>query len=377
MQDRTKPVDWADFELFLAVARGGSLAAAAAALRVDASTVHRRIAGLEEALRSRLFARSPRGYALTNAGQELLPYATAMDEQAAAARRKLAARDEALTGTVRLSAIDDLAAILSPIVASFRAKHPGVSVAVDMRHAFADLARQQADVAVRVSTRAPQGDVVAKHVAKLAHAFYASRAYLARHGRPGARRESSRPRDRARRRGPALDAGGADAGRLFQRRARGLSQPVVHRAARGGARRHGHRRARLLHGRSRTHPSCGSPSRCPTPTSTSRSSFTSTYGRTHACAPLASTPTPPSSPSAPSSRETRRSPQSAAPPAALCLQREAPGHGREEGGPRHHDPRRPRAVRSSCPITVSTCLTSWKDRYLYRSLESLAFHHLR
>ena len=179
-----KSADWADFELFLAVARGGSLAAAAAALRVDASTVHRRIASLEEALRSRLFARSPRGYALTNAGQELLPYATAMDEQAAAARRKLAARDEALTGTVRLSAIDDLASILSPIVASFRAKHPGVSVAVDMRHAFADLARQQADVAVRVSTRAPQGDLVAKHVAKLAHAFYASRAYLARHGRP-------------------------------------------------------------------------------------------------------------------------------------------------------------------------------------------------
>jgi DNA-binding transcriptional LysR family regulator len=177
-------VDWADLELFLAVARGGSLAAAAATLRVDASTVHRRVASLEEALRSRLFARSPRGYALTSAGHELLPYATAMDEQAAAARRRLAARDEALTGTVRISAIDDVAAILSPIVASFRAKHPGVSVAVDMRSAFADLARQQADVAVRVSTRAPEGDLVAKHVAKLAVAFYASRAYLARQGRP-------------------------------------------------------------------------------------------------------------------------------------------------------------------------------------------------
>jgi DNA-binding transcriptional LysR family regulator len=118
-----------------------------------------------------------------NAGHELLPYATSMDEQAAAARRRLAARDEALTGTVRISAIDDVASILSPIVVSFRAKHPGVSVAVDMRSAFADLARQQADVAVRVSTRAPEGDLVTKHVAKLAVAFYASRAYLAKHGR--------------------------------------------------------------------------------------------------------------------------------------------------------------------------------------------------
>jgi len=179
-----RPIDWADLELFLAVARGGSLAAAAGSLRVDASTVHRRITSLEEALGTRLFSRSPRGYALTNAGHELLPYATAMDEQAAAARRKLAARDEALVGIVRVSAIDDLAGILSPVVASFRAKHPGVSIAVDMRSAFADLARQQADVAIRISTRAPEGDLLAKHVAKLGLAFYGSRAYFARHGRP-------------------------------------------------------------------------------------------------------------------------------------------------------------------------------------------------
>ena len=66
-------VDWADLELFLAVARGGSLAAAAATLRVDSSTVHRRITSLEGALGTRLFARSPRGYALTNAGHDLLP----------------------------------------------------------------------------------------------------------------------------------------------------------------------------------------------------------------------------------------------------------------------------------------------------------------
>src|SRR5213592_3122653 len=116
-----KPVDWADLELFLAVARGGSLAAAASTLRVDASTVHRRIASLEEALRTRLFARSPRGYALTNTGHDLLPYAMAMDEQVAGARRRLAGRDEALTGTVRVSTIHDVATILSPIFASFRA----------------------------------------------------------------------------------------------------------------------------------------------------------------------------------------------------------------------------------------------------------------
>jgi DNA-binding transcriptional LysR family regulator len=180
-----RPLDWADLELFLAVARAGSLAAAGAALRVDASTVHRRIAKLEESLRTRLFSRSPRGYALTNAGEELLPYATSIDEQATAARRKLSARDEALTGLVRVSAADFLAAnLLSPIVASFRARQPGVTVAVDVRSSYADLARQQADVAIRIAMRKLEGDLVARHVAKVAGAFYGSRAYFAKHGRP-------------------------------------------------------------------------------------------------------------------------------------------------------------------------------------------------
>jgi DNA-binding transcriptional LysR family regulator len=177
-------MSWADLELFLSIARGGSLAAAASILGVDASTVHRRVTSLEEAVGTRLFSRSPRGYALTNAGQELLPYATAVDGQVAEARRKLAARDEALVGVVRVAATDDIAGILSPIVASFRLQHPGVTVAVEMRSGFADLARQQADVAIRISTRPPGGDLIAKHIAKLGVAFYGSRAYFAEHGRP-------------------------------------------------------------------------------------------------------------------------------------------------------------------------------------------------
>jgi DNA-binding transcriptional LysR family regulator len=177
--------DWADLELFLAVARGGSLAAAASVLRVDASTVHRRVTRMEAALRTRLFSRSPRGYALTSAGNELLPYATSIDEQAMAARRKLASRDEGLVGMVRVSAGDIfVGTVLSPIVASFRKKHPGVTVAFDVGGAFADLARQQADVAFRLATREPQGDLIAKRISKIGGAFYGSRAYFARHGRP-------------------------------------------------------------------------------------------------------------------------------------------------------------------------------------------------
>src|SRR5690349_21507820 len=88
--------EWSDLEIFLAVTRGGTLAAAAESLLVDASTVQRRVGKLEGALRTRLFDRSPRGYSLTAAGEDLLAHARQMEHEAIAAQRKLVARDDSL-----------------------------------------------------------------------------------------------------------------------------------------------------------------------------------------------------------------------------------------------------------------------------------------
>ena len=57
--------DWNDVQVFLAIARGGSLAAAARTLKVNHSTVFRRLNAFEEALGVRLFERLPSGYAPT------------------------------------------------------------------------------------------------------------------------------------------------------------------------------------------------------------------------------------------------------------------------------------------------------------------------
>jgi DNA-binding transcriptional LysR family regulator len=185
-----RPFDWSDLEIFLAAARGGSLAAAAGTLRVDASTVQRRIGKLESAMRTRLFERSQRGYSLTSAGEDLLAHALAMDEHVAAARRKVVARDAMLAGTVRVATVDDLAiTILPPILKTFRDAHPHVTTAVDVRASLADLARQQADVALRFGAKPPEGDVIAKHVSRIGVALYASRSYVEEHGRPRKRDE--------------------------------------------------------------------------------------------------------------------------------------------------------------------------------------------
>ena len=64
-------LNWDDYRIFIDVARSGSLSAASISLKIDAATVGRRITRLENALNSKLFNKLPRGYQLTQAGNDL------------------------------------------------------------------------------------------------------------------------------------------------------------------------------------------------------------------------------------------------------------------------------------------------------------------
>lgn len=177
-----KGLDWSDLEVFLATAREGSLSGAARRLRVNASTVQRRMSRLEEALETRVFERSPRGYALTPVGEELLRHALGMETHAIAASRGVVGRDQSLEGVVT---VDDVAfVVLPPILRAFREAHPKVEVHVYVASGFADLTRRQADVAIRFGARPSDADLVARRVAPGHVALYASEAYVAAHGRP-------------------------------------------------------------------------------------------------------------------------------------------------------------------------------------------------
>ena len=78
--DETK-FDWDDLRLFLAVGREGGLAAAAALTGKSAPTLGRRMLQLERRLGRDLFRRLPRGYALTDDGQDLLTRAAALESR--------------------------------------------------------------------------------------------------------------------------------------------------------------------------------------------------------------------------------------------------------------------------------------------------------
>src|SRR5438128_2230157 len=85
--------DWNDLRYFLAVARHGSTLAAAKALRLSQSTVHRRLAELEKRMQRRVVIRHATGYRLTEFGKALQPLAEQVEEAVARLDRHLTATD--------------------------------------------------------------------------------------------------------------------------------------------------------------------------------------------------------------------------------------------------------------------------------------------
>ena len=176
--------DWGDLRHFLAVARDGSLAAAARSLGVDATTVGRRLVALEESLGARLFDRTPGGLVLTAAGRSIRSAVEEMEAGALAVERRAGGEDARLEGVVRITLTEAFAVdVVLPGFGPFRERHPGIEVRFLTDYGSLDLARREADIAIRL-TRPQDDTLVARKVGEIAIAPYASEAYLERHGPP-------------------------------------------------------------------------------------------------------------------------------------------------------------------------------------------------
>ena len=170
-----RPIDWTDLQFVLALARSGSLAAAARSLGVSHTTVLRRVAALEQSQGLRLFERLRTGYALTAGGEEVLAAAQAVAEAVTDLERRLAGRDLRLEGLLRVATIDSLAVSLLPtILADFHAKHPAVSIDLAMSASMANLTRRDADVAIRISNDPPD-NLVGRRICPVGLAVYRAR----------------------------------------------------------------------------------------------------------------------------------------------------------------------------------------------------------
>ena len=144
-------MDWDDLRIFLAVARSESLSGAGKRLKIDAATVGRRIARLEEAMGARLFAKSPQGYALTEEGTRLLPHAERAETALEGAREALTG-PEGLSGQIRIGAPDGCANYLLPqVLAAICDANPGLEVQIVALPRVFNLSKREADLAIAVS----------------------------------------------------------------------------------------------------------------------------------------------------------------------------------------------------------------------------------
>ena len=175
--------EWSDFKIILALGRGGSVAGAARILGVDSSTVSRRLAAAEEALGSVLIVRGGRDFCLTAEGRTAFAAAENMEATISSAMNTIRAAKTEREGLVRISCVPGLAEFFIPFQDRVEQLHPKLHFEITAAFQPADLARGEADIALRIGEpKAP--DLIGKKSFEVGLRLYTSKTYAAQHGLP-------------------------------------------------------------------------------------------------------------------------------------------------------------------------------------------------
>jgi DNA-binding transcriptional LysR family regulator len=174
-------VDWDDLKVLLALSRKGSARGAAQTLGVSNSTVTRRLDDMENRLHSRLFDRTPDGYRLTAAGEQMVPTAEQVEELVMAAERKVTGGDQELEGVIRLTVppASSMGFIMKRL-ATFAEQYPGIELEINSSLDTLDLSRREADIAIRVMPAgvSPPEYLFGRHLSALTASTYVHKSLL-------------------------------------------------------------------------------------------------------------------------------------------------------------------------------------------------------
>jgi DNA-binding transcriptional LysR family regulator len=139
-----------DLEVLLALARGGTLAQAAARLSADASTVFRSVQRIEKNLGQRLFERTRGGYLPSEAMVEIAAHAERIESELEAARAAAAGANRQVSGRVRVTTVDAvLRGLILPCVPALAARHPLLQLELRATNELMNLTKRDADLALR------------------------------------------------------------------------------------------------------------------------------------------------------------------------------------------------------------------------------------
>ncbi len=177
-------LDWDDLRFFLAIARHGTLAAAAKELHVTQSTVGRRLASMQSGMGVRLLQRTADGYVLTLAGESIRGHVERVEAEALSVEHAVAGHDTRQAGLVRVSSSQFVTShLLAPCFAALHLRHRDILVESHPVLPGEPLATRDAEISVRLR-RFEHSAVVTRSVGTLGFGLYASRSYLARFNEP-------------------------------------------------------------------------------------------------------------------------------------------------------------------------------------------------
>jgi DNA-binding transcriptional LysR family regulator len=169
MQD----VSWNDLRYVLAVARTGTLSSAAARLRVDPTTVSRRIGRTASIVSSRLFYRSGGMLVPTEAGQIVIAHAERIEFEVDRLKNTVADADTAISGSVRVTSVPILVnRVLIPALLELHNKNPLLQLELIADATNLSLNRRDADIAVRLARPHKEQSVVARRIGQLDYAVF-------------------------------------------------------------------------------------------------------------------------------------------------------------------------------------------------------------
>lgn len=170
--------DWELLPHFLAVARAGSLRAAAQLTGASYGTVNRSVQALEASYGVRLFHRSKRGFTLTEFGETLLPMAEDAEAKVIAARKRVEGLDKTEAGRIRFSITPTLAYdFITPIIARFSDAYPDIDIELRLTSEVESINNDETDVSLRAAYDI-KDDVVARKLFQLDIGVYVGKDYL-------------------------------------------------------------------------------------------------------------------------------------------------------------------------------------------------------
>ncbi|MBX5161967.1 MULTISPECIES: LysR family transcriptional regulator [unclassified Rhizobium] len=165
-------MEWSDLKLFLAIARFGTLGAAARSLGLTQPTMGRRLRALEASLGQTLFQRTTEGFVLTEEGAVVLAGAERIEEEALAVERVLTGGSRQLGGFLRLSSSDWFGAhMLSPVLAEFSQIHPKVVVELLTDSRLLSLPRREADLVFRIQPFT-EAEIISRKLIHIEYGLY-------------------------------------------------------------------------------------------------------------------------------------------------------------------------------------------------------------